>query len=122
MIRRLGLRPAASKVTEPSEPKLGLHLIESLIGEGFDVAHTRHLPDGRATGLIGATPTDFVYRRLMHNEVIPNVPIFMNTYYPPNQPTMRRCYQLGEALRRRSRRGTATSAWRSSPPAASATS
>lgn len=28
-----------------------------------------------------------------------SVPIFLNTYYPPNQPTVKRCYQLGRALR-----------------------
>jgi 3-O-methylgallate 3,4-dioxygenase len=24
----------------------------------------------------------------------------LNTYYPPNQPTLRRCYALGQAMRR----------------------
>jgi hypothetical protein len=28
------------------------------------------------------------------------VPVLLNTYFPPNQPTPRRCYQLGQALRR----------------------
>jgi 3-O-methylgallate 3,4-dioxygenase len=27
------------------------------------------------------------------------VPIMLNTYYPPNQPSAERCYQLGKALR-----------------------
>ena len=27
------------------------------------------------------------------------VPVFLNTYYPPNQPTPRRCYKFGEAIR-----------------------
>jgi hypothetical protein len=27
---------------------------------------------------------------------VPIVPVFLNTYYPPNQPTPRRCYRLGE--------------------------
>src|SRR5436305_14670131 len=35
----------------------------------------------------------------MNDEVIPNVPVFLNTYFPPNQPTMKRCYALGKALR-----------------------
>ncbi len=31
--------------------------------------------------------------------VVPIVPVLLNTYYPPNQPTPRRCYQLGRAIR-----------------------
>jgi 3-O-methylgallate 3,4-dioxygenase len=31
--------------------------------------------------------------------MIPIVPVFLNTYYPPNQPTPRRCYRLGQAIR-----------------------
>jgi hypothetical protein len=27
------------------------------------------------------------------------VPVCINTYYPPNQPTPRRCYKLGQAIR-----------------------
>lgn len=30
---------------------------------------------------------------------IPLVPIHINTYYPPNQPTVKRCYALGKTLR-----------------------
>ncbi len=30
---------------------------------------------------------------------IPIVPFMVNTFYPPNQPTPRRCYELGLALR-----------------------
>jgi hypothetical protein len=28
------------------------------------------------------------------------VPVFLNTYFPPNQPTPRRCYLLGQAVRK----------------------
>jgi hypothetical protein len=66
---------------------------------GFDVAHSNKLPKGRRGDTIGHA-FNFAYRRLMNNEVIPNVPIFVNTYYPPNQPTMKRCWDFGVALRR----------------------
>jgi hypothetical protein len=36
----------------------------------------------------------------MRDEVVPNVPIFLNTYFPPNQPSIKRCYELGKAVRR----------------------
>src|SRR5262249_16296475 len=82
------------------EPKLGLHIIETLTREDFDVAHPRPLPAG-AAGTHGIPHAyGFVYRRLMHDEVIPNVPVFINTFYPPNQPSLSRCYELGRALRR----------------------
>jgi len=32
--------------------------------------------------------------------VIPIVPLVVNTYYPPNQPTPRRCFALGSAVRK----------------------
>ena len=41
----------------------------------------------------------FVHQRLMGDRVVPIVPVLLNTYYPPNQPTPRRCYQLGRAIR-----------------------
>ncbi|HEY3115846.1 MAG TPA: hypothetical protein VGK54_03815, partial [Chloroflexota bacterium] len=41
----------------------------------------------------------YVYRRLMDNHVIKNVPILLNTYYPPNQVPVKRCYLLGQKLR-----------------------
>jgi 3-O-methylgallate 3,4-dioxygenase len=36
----------------------------------------------------------------MNDNVMPNVPLFINTFYPPNQPTFKRCYEFGKALRR----------------------
>ena len=41
----------------------------------------------------------YVYNRLMTGDTIPTVPIMLNTYYPPNQPTPKRCYNLGQALK-----------------------
>jgi hypothetical protein len=40
----------------------------------------------------------FVHRRYMPNEPIPMVPVFLNTYYPPNQPSPQRCFELGAAI------------------------
>ena len=86
-------------MTHPGHAELGRYLIESLVEDGFDMAHTNKLPEGRHGGVIGHA-MNFVYRRLMNNEVIPNVPIQVNTYYPPNVPSARRSYKFGQALRR----------------------
>src|SRR5690606_19762045 len=40
-----------------------------------------------------------VWRRIMGERPIPSLPIHINTYYPPNQPTPDRCYALGQAIR-----------------------
>jgi hypothetical protein len=80
----------------PGQPELGEHLIRSLIDQGFDVSHTAEVPAGRSVG----HAFDFVYGRIMRDQVPPHVPIWLNTYYFPNVPTMKRCYALGKALRR----------------------
>src|SRR5215831_8477371 len=80
----------------PVDAALALYLIEALTREHeFDVAHVRaqprHTPFGHAWS--------FVHQRLMGDRIVPIVPVLLNTYYPPNQPTPRRCYQLGRAIR-----------------------
>lgn len=91
--------PPAHRVSHPTDSALGRFLIERLIEDGFDVAHCRFLHPERHHGVVGHA-IYYVYRRLMNNEVIRNVPILLNTFYPPNQVPMKRCYQLGQALRR----------------------
>jgi hypothetical protein len=80
----------------PVDAALGRYLVETLTREhAFDVAHVRvqprHAPFGHAWG--------FVHQRLMGDRVVPIVPVLLNTYYPPNQPTPARCYRLGQAIR-----------------------
>jgi 3-O-methylgallate 3,4-dioxygenase len=80
----------------PVDAALGRHLIEWLVDDDFDVAHSTRLPkpggEGHAFG--------FVHHRLMGGRIVPIVPIALNTYYPPNQPTPRRCYALGRSIAR----------------------
>jgi len=79
----------------PVDAKLGLHLIEQLIARGFDISQSKRLAkehgEGHAFG--------FVHVRMMADKVIPIVPVALNTYFPPNQPRPRRCYELGKAIR-----------------------
>jgi hypothetical protein len=100
----------------PVHAELGKHLIDSLIADSFDVAHFRYVrPEyGGTIGPAGYIKTPlqaatrpqglphgfaFVVKRLMDNRPFPIVPLFQNTFYPPNQPTTKRCYALGRALR-----------------------
>jgi OH-DDVA oxygenase/3-O-methylgallate 3,4-dioxygenase len=41
----------------------------------------------------------------MRDQVVPHLPILMNTFFPPNQPTARRCFELGRAV------GAAIKSW-----------
>ena len=101
----------------PADSALGLHLIESLMEQDFDIAHSRYLHEqyGGTIGPAGyvnrtrTTPTrpqgmihgfGFVVSRLLDGMTVPMVPVTLNTCYPPNQPSPRRCYQLGQAIRR----------------------
>jgi 3-O-methylgallate 3,4-dioxygenase len=82
--------------TFPVDASLARYLVETLTHEHeFDVAHLRvqprHGPLGHAWS--------FVHQRLMGERIVPIVPVLLNTYYPPNQPTPARCYKLGQAIR-----------------------
>ena len=79
----------------PVHAKLANHLIVGLIDREFDVATANALPDGEGEG----HAFGFVHQRIMKGTTIPVVPVFLNTYYPPNQPSPRRCYKLGQAIR-----------------------
>lgn len=79
----------------PVDAELATHLIGALIDREFDVASANALPDGEGEG----HAFGFVHQRIMKGVDVPVVPIFLNTYYPPNQPSPRRCYKLGQAIR-----------------------
>jgi hypothetical protein len=81
----------------PVDSKLGLQLIGGLIDQGFDVSQSKKLSkehgEGHAFG--------FVHRRMMSDDnIVPIVPVALNTYFPPNQPRPKRCYDLGKAIRK----------------------
>ena len=78
----------------PCHAGLALHLIEGLVERGFDVSAIRHLRDGEGEGHAFA----FIHRRYLAESRLPVVPVFLNTYFPPNQPTPRRCVEIGRAL------------------------
>lgn len=84
----------------PCLPDLGRHVIEKMIVQGFDVAQLKKLGIGEIGVNSAPHAYGFVYRRLMRDKVVPHVPIFVNTFYPPNQPTAARCFEFGRALAR----------------------
>ncbi len=86
---------------EPEQPRdypvaqdLAKHLIGRLMAAEFDVSASQQLAPGIGEG----HAVGFVHRFLLGEGAIPVVPVFINTYFPPNQPSPARCYKLGRAL------------------------
>ena len=80
----------------PAAPELARDLVKGLIRQGVDVAVSDSVPDpgrrafGHAYG--------FIYQRLMKRLQVPMLPVLINTYFPPNNPTAARCFQIGSAI------------------------
>jgi hypothetical protein len=79
----------------PAAAELGLCLIRASMSDGFDVAAMKRLPRNETPHAFG-----FVFRQIMRDVVIPSVPVFINTFYPPNQPRIERCFEFGKSLAR----------------------
>ena len=84
----------------PCSPELGKHVIQSVITDGFDVSQLTKLPTGEIGSNAVPHAYGFVYRRIMRDKVPMQVPVLVNTFYPPNQPPAGRCFQFGRALAR----------------------
>jgi hypothetical protein len=79
--------------TYPGSPELALHLIAAVQADGFDLCAMRQLPENETPHAFG-----FLCRQIMEDRVIPSIPVFINTFYPPNQPTAARCAALGRSI------------------------
>ncbi len=76
--------------------ELAEHLIAKLTTDEFDVTRCNRLRPEIGVG----HAFSFLYRRIWPGGTVPMLPIMVNTYYPPNQPTPKRCYAFGQAVRR----------------------
>jgi OH-DDVA oxygenase/3-O-methylgallate 3,4-dioxygenase len=85
----------------PGHPELATRIIRQAVADQFDVARSSVLPEhpGHWNSGIGHA-FGFVYRQIMRDKVIANVPIIANTFFPPNQPTARRCFEFGRSVAR----------------------
>jgi 3-O-methylgallate 3,4-dioxygenase len=89
---RHGQEPATHLVAQD----LSVHIAEQLAYDDFDLTVFTRQPAGRSLGHAFTFPR----YRLGLPAGLPIVPVFVNTYYPPNVPSAARCYELGRALRR----------------------
>jgi hypothetical protein len=78
----------------PVKSDMAEWLIRQLCDRDFDIAALDGLERGQSEG----HAFQFIHRRLLKDE-LPVIPVILNTFDPPNQPTPRRCVALGRALR-----------------------
>src|ERR687884_2259213 len=104
----------------PGPSRFGRFLVEYLGDHDFDVAYLTHVrqpyggrvarryptPDGELD-YVRETPDHeqglphgfaFVVKRLYDNRPRPILPVFQNTCYPPNHPSPKRSFALGQAI------------------------
>jgi 3-O-methylgallate 3,4-dioxygenase len=77
----------------PVHAALAQQVIAGLRAHGFDpaVMHEIDPVDGEGHAF------SYVHRYLMEKPV-PIVPVFLNSFFPPNQPSAARCHALGKAI------------------------
>jgi OH-DDVA oxygenase len=90
----------------PALPDLAIRIVQEAMSSGFDPAVSKSLPENPGHWASGVGHAfGFVYRQIMRDRVIPHVPVIQNTFFPPNQPTARRCFELGRVIGRALRDG-----------------
>jgi 3-O-methylgallate 3,4-dioxygenase len=89
-----GYIPPGGQVSS-GHPELALQIIRHAMADNFDVAAMKALPKPETPHAFG-----FVFRRIMRDRPIPTVPILLNTFYPPNQPSVARCEAFGRSVLR----------------------
>jgi hypothetical protein len=86
------------------DPELARHVVQSVVKDGFDVAVSdKILPKPGGEDGIGHA-YGFYYHRLLNDlKDVPNMktlPIFINCFFPPNQPPAARVIEFGRAVGR----------------------
>jgi hypothetical protein len=84
----------------PCPSELASHITTWATQDGFDVTALGEQPhDSGAPRQLGHS-YGFVYRRFLKTLFLELLTIVFYTYYPPNQPTAKRCFDFGRAIAR----------------------
>ncbi len=104
--------PSDGEVVHAGEPDLANHIIATMMDNEFDIAVSEKMPRGAfdEDGIPHAF--GFIYHRVLDDfKECPNlttVPVFINDFFPPNQPSAKRVLKFGKVL------GDAIRSWDSS--------
>jgi 3-O-methylgallate 3,4-dioxygenase len=88
-------------VKHRGHPELAQHLLAEIKADNFDLTDLFSWPDNswmKERGKVVPHAFGFVYRQIMGDAPPPTVPILMNTFYPPTQPSMSRAIEFGRSL------------------------
>jgi len=95
-------------VVHQAYPELATYLIEKFQAESFDLNDLIAWPQNTwmeaRQGYAPDYPVvphaySFVYHQIMGDDVPRHVPVLFNLFYPPTQPSMKRCIEFGRVLR-----------------------
>jgi hypothetical protein len=89
-------------VAYPGARELSLNLLNHLQADGFDIACMTKMPPNvwLQNNIVVPHAFSFIYHEIMLDKAPPSVPVYLNTFYPPNQPSMKRCIAFGKSLTR----------------------
>ncbi len=88
-------------MTFPGAPELANHVTVALSNNDFDVTFAASIPHADPDkAMTSGMPHAFgwIYRNIMQDNPIPNLPLVINTFFPPNRPSARRCYEFGRQV------------------------
>lgn len=80
----------------PAAPNLASAIVRRMVEQGIDMGVITDIPDPEQAGVGHAF--GFVVERLLPADRPPILPIFLNTFFPPNVPTPERAVEIGRAL------------------------
>lgn len=95
-------------VVHKAHPRLANYLLETFQAKGFDLCDLQAWPENvwmekqmkrKADYPVVPHAYSFVYHQIMGDNPPPHVPVLMNLFYPPTQPSMARCIEFGDVLR-----------------------
>jgi hypothetical protein len=84
----------------PVASELAARIIAQAMEDEFDVTSSARSPTNGAGPISVGHAVQFIYRRILRDRPVPVVPVFLNTFYPPNQPRPKRCYDFGRSIGR----------------------
>ncbi len=84
----------------PCPSALAAHIVAHTIRDEFDTTALGTQPNDAGMPRQLGHSYGFIYRRILKSRPLPLIPILVNTYYPPNQPTAKRCIDFGRSVAR----------------------
>jgi Catalytic LigB subunit of aromatic ring-opening dioxygenase len=86
--------------TYPVPIELARNIVNRAVEDEFDIAVSmKQRSNERGTIGVGHA-VGFIYRQILRDRPVPVLPVLLNTYFPPNRPTAKRCYQFGQSIGR----------------------